>query len=49
VEATQAAEVPFTLLLEIALLGAAWPTPLGFGGLGVIVAGMIAYAALTGR
>ena len=49
VEATQAAEVPFTLLLEAALLSALWPSPLGMAGLAVIVAGILWYARLTAR
>lgn len=49
VEATQAAEVPFALLLEALLLGAAWPSPLGLAGLGVIVGGIVWYAWLTSR
>jgi hypothetical protein len=44
VEATQAAEVPFALGLEIVILGAALPTPLGGVGLAVIVLGIVAYA-----
>ncbi len=47
VEATQAAEVPFTLLLEAALLGAVWPSPLGWSGLAVIVLGIVWYARLA--
>ncbi|HEX7243886.1 MAG TPA: multidrug resistance efflux transporter family protein [Longimicrobiaceae bacterium] len=49
VEATQAAEVPFTLLLEAALLGAVWPAPMGMAGLAVIVGGILWYARLTAR
>jgi drug/metabolite transporter (DMT)-like permease len=49
VEATQAAEVPFALVLEVALLGAAWPTPLGLAGLAVIVGGIVLHAWLTSR
>jgi len=49
VEATQAAEVPFALVLEAMLLGAAWPAPLSWLGLAVIVAGIIGYARLAGR
>lgn len=47
VEAAQAAEVPFALFLEMALLGAAAPGPLGLLGLAVIVAGIIAFARMT--
>jgi hypothetical protein len=47
VEATQVAELPFALLLEVALLGAAWPGAVGLAGLAVIVAGMIGYARLS--
>ena len=49
VEATQAAEVPFTLAPRDRAPRRCVATPLGFCGLGVIVAGMIGYAALTGR
>jgi drug/metabolite transporter (DMT)-like permease len=49
VEATQAAEVPFTLLLEAAVLGARWPTPAGAAGLAVIVLGIVWYARMTTR
>lgn len=49
VEATQAAEVPFALVLEVALLGAAWPSEIGFVGLAVIVGGIVFYAWLTAR
>lgn len=49
VEATQAAEVPFALLLEVALLGAAWPTPVGLAGLAVIVGGIVLHGWLTAR
>ena len=47
VEATQAAEVPFALAFEVALLGAAWPDPLGWAGLAIIVLGIVAYARMT--
>lgn len=47
VEATQAAEVPFALALEVALLGAPWPGPAGLLGLGVIVAGLLVHARLA--
>lgn len=43
-EATQAAEVPFTLLLEALILGAVWPTPLGWTALVIIVLGILWYA-----
>lgn len=42
VEATQAGEVVFTLLGGVLLLGDALPGPLGFAGLAVVVAGMVA-------
>jgi drug/metabolite transporter (DMT)-like permease len=47
VEAAQAGEVVFALVLEMLILGAALPGPLGLVGLAVIVAGMVAYARLT--
>jgi hypothetical protein len=47
VEAAQAGEVVFALVLEILILGAAMPGPLGLVGLAVIIAGMVAYARLT--
>jgi drug/metabolite transporter (DMT)-like permease len=49
VEAAQAAEVPCALGLEMLLLGAAAPAALGWVGLGIIVAGIVAYALLTAR
>jgi hypothetical protein len=47
VEAAQAGEAVFALVLEMLILGAAMPGPLGLVGLAVIVAGMVAYARLT--
>jgi drug/metabolite transporter (DMT)-like permease len=47
VEATQAAEVPFALVLEVLLLGAPWPDPVGWAGLGLIVAGILWCARAT--
>jgi drug/metabolite transporter (DMT)-like permease len=47
VEAAQAGEVVFALVLEMLILGAALPGPLGLVGLAVIVAGIVAYARLT--
>ncbi|MEW1659261.1 multidrug resistance efflux transporter family protein [Streptomyces sp. NPDC093707] len=44
VEATQAAEVPFTLLGEALLTGAAAPALAGWAGLALIVAGLCAHA-----
>lgn len=49
VEATQAAEVPFALGLEVVLLGVAWPGPLGGVGLVIIVLGIVAYARRVAR
>lgn len=49
VEATQAAEVPFALGLEVLLLGVALPGPIGWLGLAIIVLGIIAYALRVGR
>ena len=47
VEATQAAEVPFALGLEVLLLGTPWPDPLGSCGLLLIVAGILWCARAT--
>ncbi|BFL46759.1 multidrug resistance efflux transporter family protein [Lactonifactor longoviformis] len=47
VEATQSAEVIFTLLGGILLLGDALPSGLGFGGITLILAGMIANSLIT--
>ncbi|HEX5581406.1 MAG TPA: multidrug resistance efflux transporter family protein [Gemmatimonadaceae bacterium] len=47
VEAVQAAEVAFALVLEVLILGTALPGALGLVGLAVIVAGIVAYARLT--
>jgi drug/metabolite transporter (DMT)-like permease len=47
VEATQAAEVPFTLLLEALILGAVWPSLLGWTGLAIIVLGIVWYARMA--
>ncbi|OON82306.1 hypothetical protein B1H18_04545 [Streptomyces tsukubensis] len=44
VEATQAAEVPFTLLGEALLIGVAAPDVAGWAGLALIVAGLCAHA-----
>ncbi|WP_404816143.1 multidrug resistance efflux transporter family protein [Streptomyces thermolineatus] len=44
VEATQAAEVPFALLAEVLLLGAAVPDPVGWTGLALVLAGLTAHA-----
>ncbi|HEY0971939.1 MAG TPA: multidrug resistance efflux transporter family protein [Gemmatimonadales bacterium] len=47
VEAAQATEVVFALVLEMLILGATLPGALGLVGLGVIVAGIVVYARLT--
>ena len=47
VEAAQAAEVVFALVLEMLILDATMPGPLGLVGLVVIVAGIVAYARLA--
>ncbi|MFF2924200.1 multidrug resistance efflux transporter family protein [Streptomyces celluloflavus] len=44
VEATQAAEVPFTLLGEALVVGVAAPTAAGWAGLALIVLGLCAHA-----
>ncbi|MEU3713450.1 DMT family transporter [Streptomyces catenulae] len=44
VEATQAVEVPFTLLGEALLLGVAAPAPIGWIGLALILAGLCVHA-----
>jgi drug/metabolite transporter (DMT)-like permease len=49
VEATQAAEVPFALGLEVLLLGVALPGPIGWVGLAIIILGIVAYARRVGR
>jgi drug/metabolite transporter (DMT)-like permease len=49
VEATQAAEVPFSLGLEIVLLGAAPPGPLGAMGLLMLIGGIALQARLAHR
>ena len=43
VDATQSAEVIFSLLGEIVLLQGAWPGPIGWAGLGLTVAGLVLY------
>lgn len=44
VEATQAAEVPFTLLGEAVLVGVAAPSPAGWAGLVLVVVGLCVHA-----
>ncbi len=46
IEATQSMEIVFTVLLASLLFGAAWPSPLGFLGLGLIVVGMVWHSGL---
>lgn len=41
IEATQSMEIVFTVVLASLFFGAIWPNPLGFVGLGLIVAGMV--------
>lgn len=47
VEATQAAETVFTLVLEALLLGIHWPGTLGLTGLAIILIGIIRYARIS--
>jgi drug/metabolite transporter (DMT)-like permease len=49
VEATQAGEAPFALVLEVLILGVAWPGPLGWVGLAIIILGIVAYARRVSR
>lgn len=43
VDATQASEVIFALMGEIALLHAPWPSPIGFVGILITIAGLVAF------
>lgn len=43
VDATQSSEVLFALIGEVLLLQAALPTPIGFAGIGITIAGLVAF------
>lgn len=47
VEATQATELLFALLLGVLFLGEPWPSPVSFVGAGIIVVGMVLYSRLS--
>ena len=47
VDATQAGYTVFTLSGEVLLLGALWPTLLGWTGLGLVLAGLVAYTVFS--
>jgi drug/metabolite transporter (DMT)-like permease len=47
VDATQAGYTVFTLTGEVLILGALWPTALGWGGLALVLAGLVVYTAFS--
>jgi hypothetical protein len=49
VEATQAAQLPFTFLLEHLLLGTRSPSPAGLAGIMIIAGGLVGHAWLASR
>lgn len=44
VEATQACEIIFAIVIEFLFLGGAWPSPVSWLGIGLILTGMIVYS-----
>ncbi|HZG13808.1 MAG TPA: multidrug resistance efflux transporter family protein [Candidatus Bathyarchaeia archaeon] len=47
VEATQAAEVLFAVILESLLLAGHWPSPWSFMGMGLVIAGMVLHSYVS--
>jgi hypothetical protein len=47
VDATQAGYTIFTLSGEVLILGALWPSALGWAGLALVLAGLVAYTVFS--
>ncbi|MBL8672281.1 MAG: multidrug resistance efflux transporter family protein, partial [Alphaproteobacteria bacterium] len=48
VDATQAGEVPFTVLGEVLILGAAWPQAWGWAGILLVIGGLVGLTLRSG-
>ena len=49
VEATQACEIIFAIIIEFLFLGGAWPSPISWLGIALILIGMIIYSKLINK